>query len=358
MATPLPLVKFICFIITILCICFCKSKPGDKKQERSMATELAIIGSLLRNIAFAESMAKTLDSSYYAGVGEPVPEFLTLEDDTATIFQSPRNEKIATNLAGFYALECGVDFLSTKSNSTPVEWLEKISGGTADTNAILLLNRLANATWKASQPFRDLKRINRPIFTVASSLSMDEVGKDYFQVRHAAKKLLSSMKDSSNKSASEQRSIIRRLIQDTAYAVEMASFLYTSYDSSYQQSGEPFITTADNSLSISKKRKDIKIATSIAGFYALECGLNYLMTTKKELPSTILRSLLNDSMSTDDKMVFARFANATWKTGQPFRDLKRITRATFTPFFFLNKADIEKDMVQIRAAAARLLQYL
>ena len=323
-----------------------------------MATELATIDSLLRNIAFAESMAKTLDSSYYVGVGEPVPEFLTPEDDSAIIFQSPRNEKIATNLAGFYALECAVDLLSTKTNSTPVEWLEKISGGTADTNAILLLNRLANATWKASQPFRDLERINRPIFTVASSLSPEEVSKDYFQVRQAAKKMLSSMKDSSNKSASEQRSIIRRLIQDTAYAVEMALFLYASYDSSYQQTGEPFLKTADNSPSISKKRRETKIATSIAGFYALECGLNYLMTTRKELPSTILRSLLNDSMSTDDKMIFARFANATWKTGQPFRDLKRITRATFIPFFFLNEADIEKDMVQIRAAAARLLQYL
>ena len=47
-------------------------------------------------------------------------------------------------------------------------------------------------------------------------------------------------------------------------------------------------------------------------------------------------------MSEADKLIFARFANATWKAGQPFRDLKRITRATFTPFYFLTEADIER----------------
>jgi hypothetical protein len=51
-------------------------------------------------------------------------------------------------------------------------------------------------------------------------------------------------------------------------------------------------------------------------------------------------------------------ANATWKAGQPFRGLNRITRATFTPFYFLNEADIEKDLIQVRSAAKRLLSAL
>jgi hypothetical protein len=57
-------------------------------------------------------------------------------------------------------------------------------------------------------------------------------------------------------------------------------------------------------------------------------------------------------------MIFARFANATWKVGQPFRGLNRITRPTFTPFYFLSESDIDKDMVQIRAAAQRILPLL
>lgn len=102
----------------------------------------------------------------------------------------------------------------------------------------------------------------------------------------------------------------------------------------------------------------MKIATSVAGFYALECGVNYLVATTNRLASVILRSVANNTMSPEEKMMFARFANSTWKAGQPFRDLSRITRPTFTPFYFLTEPDIEKDMVQIRTAALRLLSFL
>ncbi len=71
-----------------------------------------------------------------------------------------------------------------------------------------------------------------------------------------------------------------------------------------------------------------------------------------------LKSVANNSMSPEEKMIFARFANATWKAGQPVRDLNRLTRPTFTPFYFLTEADIEKDIVQIRTAAQRLLSLL
>ncbi len=156
----------------------------------------------------------------------------------------------------------------------------------------------------------------------------------------------------------EQMASLRHLLQDTAYAVEMASFLDSSYSISQQQTPTPFSTPADDTVMIKKSMKEMKIATSIAGFYALECGLNYLVTTTNRLPSTILKSVANNSMNPEDKMIFARFANATWKAGQPFRDLKRITRPTFTPFYFLTKPDVEKDMVQIRTAAQRLLSLL
>jgi hypothetical protein len=107
-----------------------------------------------------------------------------------------------------------------------------------------------------------------------------------------------------------------------------------------------------------KSAKEQKVATSIAGFFALECGVAYLAEKNKQLPSVILRSIADNTNSEDDKMLFARLANATWKAGQPFRGLNRITRATFTPFYFLNEADIEKDLIQVRSAAKRLLSAL
>ena len=118
------------------------------------------------------------------------------------------------------------------------------------------------------------------------------------------------------------------------------------------------MTPQDDPATIAKNVNDIKIATSLAGFYALECGLNYLVTTTNQSPSSILKSIVDNSINNDDKILFARFANATWKAGQPFRGLNRITRATFTPFYFLTEPDIEKDLVQVRAAAKKLLTYL
>jgi hypothetical protein len=56
--------------------------------------------------------------------------------------------------------------------------------------------------------------------------------------------------------------------------------------------------------------------------------------------------------------LFSRFANATWKAGQPFRGLNRIERETFTPFFFLSETDIDKHWVQIKAATAKVLTVL
>ncbi|MBC7828737.1 MAG: hypothetical protein H7122_13380 [Chitinophagaceae bacterium] len=336
----------------------CKHGEDQQQETIQMARELATIDFLLRNAVFTESIAKAADSSYYAGAGQAAPLFLTPADDTTIIVKTARSEKIAIKLAGFYALECGIGLLSAQTNTTPVDWLKKITEGSVDSNAVLLLNRFANATWKAGQPFRDISRITRASFMGASSLSKDEVDKDYFQIFHSARMLLSSMKSVSDSAMPVQMQTLRSLLQDTLYAEKLAVFLHSSNDSPGVSPREPFLTVADDTAVIRKTAKEMKIATSVAGFYALESALNYLVTIKNQVPSAILKSLLDSSMSKEDQLLFARFANATWKAGQPFRDLNRITRPTFTPFYFLNEADIEKDMVQIRAAAARVLTLL
>ena len=346
---------FFTFIFYIITFCSCRS--GSQTEKDPHKYELATIDSLLRDSAFTQSMARALDSSYYAGIGQTPLEFLTANDDTAIVIKRKQDEKVATNLAGFYALECGVGLLCAQTNTTPVEWLQKITNGSADTSSVMLLNRFANATWKAGQPFRGLNRITRPNFIVFSSLSPDEVDKDYVQIKNAAVKLFSSLKTVTDSSMPKQMEALRSLLQDTSYAVEMASFLDSSFYVSQQQAPTPFSTPADDTATIKKSIKEMKIATSVAGFYALECGVNYLVATTNRLPSVILRSVGNNTMSPEEKMIFARFANATWKAGQPFRDLSRITRSTFTPFYFLTEPDIEKDMVQIRTAALRLLSF-
>ena len=89
-----------------------------------------------------------------------------------------REEKIAINLAGFYAVECGVGALIEQGGQTPVYRLGEIVHNTLDSNKALLLKRFANATWKASQPFRGLDRITRDIFMPFDLLPKEEVKKD------------------------------------------------------------------------------------------------------------------------------------------------------------------------------------
>lgn len=347
---------FFLFFLFLITFYSCESKVQSNKDQKDR--ELVTIDSLLRDSAFTQSMAATLDSSYYTGIGEKPPAFLTPEDDTAFVIKSKLDEKVATNLAGFYALECGVGLLSTQSNTTPIAILKKITNGSADSDMILLLNRFANATWKASQPFRGLNRITRPNFIIASNLSADEVDKDYVQIKNAAVKLLGSLELKSDSSLAQQMKALRGLLQDSAYAVAMASFLDSSYYVNLNQPTQSFSAPGDDTATIKKSTKEMKIATSVAGFYALECGVNYLVTTTNRLPSVIIKSVADNSISVNEKMLFARFANATWKAGQPFRGINRITRPTFTPFYFLSEPDIEKDLVQVRAAAKRLLRLL
>jgi hypothetical protein len=46
------------------------------------------------------------------------------------------------------------------SGHVPAMLLQEIVDGSLDSNSMFLLQRFANATWKAGQPFMNLKRIN------------------------------------------------------------------------------------------------------------------------------------------------------------------------------------------------------
>lgn len=319
--------------------------PGEQIKK-----ELVIINSLLRSKDFSFEMAKELNAAY----NKEHKEFVSAAEDTAIISKTAREEKIAMNLAGFYAVECGVGLLCEQTKLTPTEWLKKIEGKTADSNTVLLLNRFANATWKASQPFRSLNRITRYNFTGAGYLTAEEIEKDYKQITSAASLLSEYMQQVDKSSLSEQMEQLRILLQDAAFAFIMAKFINSAYYTSQHQPAPLFLTKADDTSIIEKSVREQNIASDIAGFYALECGINYLVTAKSMIPSDILISIENNCINEVDRTMFLYFANATWKAGQPFKDLTNITNETFTPVYFLTKEELEKYMVQIKTAARKL----
>jgi hypothetical protein len=326
-------------------------------MQKQIAAELHIIDSLLKSADYSLEMAKALDAAYHEGVGDKPVDFLLPGEDTAIVRKNLEEEKTATSLAGFYATECGVNYLAVKTQKKPTDILQAIVDKTIDSASVSLLNRFANATWKAGQPFRDIKRITRSAFTVFNFLPAEEVEKDFIQINSAAAKLLSAMQDIISSDTKGQMEKMRSLLQSESFAYEMAASQDAAYNNNQQQPGNT-ITNQDDKATIEKSLKEQKIATNIAGFYALECGINYLVATKHILPSIILQSIVGNTISKDDKELFCCFANATWKAGQPFRDLSRITRETFTPFYFLSASDIEKDWVQIKAGARKLQESL
>jgi hypothetical protein len=347
------------FALPILCTVIVSSNTGTaKKEEHTMSTtdtivnEMKKIDSLLQDKSFAESIAAELEASYYKGVGEVAPPFLKPGEDSLLVEKSVREEKIATNAAGFYALECGINYLCTWDSSTPADWIEKIASGKMadEKDAIEILDRFANATWKAGQPFRSLDRIKKTNFIGWSGLSTDEIKKDYRQIVGAATKLQPLIKGTKD----EQQQQLKKLLQSKDFALEIAAFMDSSYNAGENKPVPAFISKEEETATKKKSFKEEKIAMNVAGFYALECGLNYFVAAKKIKPSIILQSIADNSISKEDKLLFCRFANATWKAGQPFRSLDRVTRETFTPFNFLSEADVEKDWVQVKAAAVKL----
>ncbi len=346
-------------ILLVLYFASCANNAKTNMQQQQQITEeLTQITSLLRNSSFALDMAKNQDAAYYKAQGQPVPDFLPQNGETGTVEKSVKEEKIATSIAAFYALECAMGELMEQKGGTPFEWLNKIKTNQLDSSGVLLVNRFANATWKAGQPFRGLERITRDVFISPVFLPEAEVKKDYDQVSAAAGKVTEAMQDVKDASRENQLQKLKTLLQDKSFALEMAQHMEAAYYTAQQQEVPAFLKPGEDTATISKDVKEEKIATNIAGFYALECGLSYLATAQQKLPSAVLQAIVNDSLDAKDKKLFERFANATWKAGQPFRGLDRIKRDVFIPFDLLSMEEQEKDWVQVKAAAEKLLQSL
>ena len=346
------LAYFLFGIILTFCFDACTSNNNKISMEKteSITEQLTKINGLLRDTTFALAIADGQDSNYYVSQGQKVPAFF--EGPDSLLKKSFREEKIAINLAGFYALECGIGALIEQNGKTPVYWLQQITNKTLDSNHALLLNRFANATWKAGQPFRSLNRITKDNFIVADFLSADEIQKDADQIIAAASFLLDSLKSVSDAPLQAQVEKINQLLKDKQYALQMASHMEAAYYFGQNKPVPLFLTPAEDTAINQKSAKEEKLAISLAGFYALECGVSYLSTTQNKRPSDILKSIVNDSIAEKDKLLLERFANATWKASQPFRGLDRITRNIFMPFDLLPKEEVKKDWDQIKSAAA------
>ena len=335
-------------ILSLLCFFSCAPKTEqENKSGNQYRDQLEIISTLLQDSAFAVSIARAQDSAYAVSQKQPIPAF---PNQDSMLSKSLKEEKIATNVAAFYAVECAISALIGEKGGTPVQWLKKIVEKKTDSADVLLLNRFANAAWKAGQPFRSLSRIKRDNFIVANFLSAAETKKDYDQVLAAAGLMLDSLKILEGSPKEIQRDKIKLLLQSKQFALEMARHMEAAYYKAGNKTVPQFLSASDDTAMIRKSAFEEKVATNLAGFYGLECGLSYFATRNKN-PSALLQSIIENTIDTKDKTLLERFANATWKASQPFRSLDRITRENFIPFPLLSAEEVEKDWVQVQTAA-------
>ena len=95
------------------------------------------------------------------------------KEDSLNVSKPVKGRKIATNIAEFYALECGTALLCAQTNTTVYDQLqENFSWSGKRFNAVLLLKRFANATWKAGQPFKGMARIKGEFISSNNCLLM------------------------------------------------------------------------------------------------------------------------------------------------------------------------------------------
>lgn len=160
-----------------------------------------------------------------------------------------------------------------------------------------------------------------------------------------------------NDTTREQQKIAA-LLQDQNFAYEVAENQNNAYYTGIGETPTPLLENGDEKTTIAKTVKDEKIAMNLAALYALESCIHYLSALHHKLPSEILDSISKGTTSKEDKELFCRFANATWKAGQPFRALDRITRPVFVPFDMLSEEEKQKDWSQIQSAAELLLKKL
>ena len=333
-----------------------KAPAAPPTAAAARSAELARLQTLLRDTAFAQSMAEALDAAYYRGQGQTPPPFLKPEEIAATAPKSVREEKIAINLAGFYALEAGAGYIAERDGQTPLDVMQAVAEGRRSDADMLLLARFANATWKAGQPFRGLARITRPTFVPATQLSETELRKDFVQIRAAAARLVPAMFNVRGANTAAQLMRLQTLLRDQDFSLTMAQGLDAAYYQGQGQPVPPFLKPEEMTATTPKSVREEKIATNLAGFYALEAGVGIIAERGRESPLQIVDSIVAGTRPPADMLLLARLANATWKAGQPFRGLSRITRETFKPAGLLGPVDIQKDHDQIRAAAQRLAQ--
>jgi hypothetical protein len=154
----------------------------------------AAISALFQSISASVAAANRLCKAHADGAGRP---------DYYMPYDGSNPQQVAMYLAGLYAADTSANILATMAPcATPeasyVDALRSIADGALDDDQKVIISNVANATWRAGQPFRDiadkpLQGITRDINIQFNELPANERNKDLVQVAEGAKILLEAI---------------------------------------------------------------------------------------------------------------------------------------------------------------------
>jgi len=152
--------------------------------------QFQLLNGLLQNQAFAAEVSLVAQRAYAGNNASGHGINLS----TASMTDSQKDQDIAINVAPFYALDALVTKRWLEERKTPVETLQEVVNGVASPVGVTEVGLLANATWKAGQPFRGINRIERSVFQSLVTLPQGELNKDHVIVKAVASHLLERMR--------------------------------------------------------------------------------------------------------------------------------------------------------------------
>ena len=159
---------------------------GQQTKTLTLGEQITGVTGDLANLI---AIANACDKEYREGTKNVYGPYVPFDEKS-------NPELVAQNIAGIQAVMTGVSMMGLVEDREPeLEDLRRIANDELDEVEEGLLLRAANCAWGAGQPFRSdkgpLGRANRLNFF--DDLKEEEVRKDLYQIRTAARELLTRL---------------------------------------------------------------------------------------------------------------------------------------------------------------------
>lgn len=164
---------------------------------------IALTDSLMRDKEFLIQTAETCNFAYYKATSQPqTPLFSDIEravlllGDSKEVITTKGIKKLATNTAGFFAVQEAVFEFANENNCEPIDVLENIVGEDSDPKILSKAMRYAHATWLTSNAHRN--GTTRAIVKPFDQLTEEEKSFDKVQIKTSAQMWLEAIKQNLN----------------------------------------------------------------------------------------------------------------------------------------------------------------